>query len=213
MHRKRATVTAALVVNSGSSSFKYQLIEMTTEETLASGLVERIGEETGRARHSHDGDTVEFETPIPDHTAGFDAMIRAFAEHGPSLDEFPPIAVGHRVVHGGKRFYEPTVVTDLVKINIEDLSDLAPLHNPANLEGIEAAQKGVRLNTDAIDNSAGVNTSDVEVNIKIALTTPERDGRLTQDQRNALLADMTEDVAALVLRNSTIAATASHAGA
>ena len=67
---------------------------------------------------------------------------------------------------------------------------------------IEAAQKGVRLNTDAIDNSAGVNTSDVEVNIKIALTTPERDGRLTQDQRNALLADMTEDVAALVLRNN-----------
>jgi glutamate dehydrogenase len=67
---------------------------------------------------------------------------------------------------------------------------------------IEAAQSGVRLNTDAIDNSAGVNTSDVEVNIKIALTTPERDGRLTQDQRNELLADMTEDVAALVLRNN-----------
>ena len=67
---------------------------------------------------------------------------------------------------------------------------------------IEAAQKGVRLNTDAIDNSAGVNTSDVEVNIKIALTTPERDGRLSDEQRNALLADMTEDVAALVLRNN-----------
>ncbi|MBB4041280.1 glutamate dehydrogenase [Microvirga flocculans] len=67
---------------------------------------------------------------------------------------------------------------------------------------IEAAQKGVHLNTDAIDNSAGVNTSDVEVNIKIALTTPERDGRLSEDQRNALLADMTEDVAALVLRNN-----------
>jgi glutamate dehydrogenase len=67
---------------------------------------------------------------------------------------------------------------------------------------IEAAQSGVRLNTDAIDNSAGVNTSDVEVNIKIALTTPERDERLTQEQRNELLADMTEDVAALVLRNN-----------
>ncbi len=67
---------------------------------------------------------------------------------------------------------------------------------------IEAAQSGVRLNTDAIDNSAGVNTSDVEVNIKIALTTPERDGRLSEEQRNALLADMTEDVAALVLRNN-----------
>ncbi|UVF19917.1 NAD-glutamate dehydrogenase [Microvirga terrae] len=67
---------------------------------------------------------------------------------------------------------------------------------------IEAAQSGVRLNTDAIDNSAGVNTSDVEVNIKVALTTPERDGRLTVEQRNELLADMTEDVSGLVLRNN-----------
>ncbi|KLK92080.1 NAD-glutamate dehydrogenase [Microvirga vignae] len=67
---------------------------------------------------------------------------------------------------------------------------------------IEAAQNGVRLNTDAIDNSAGVNTSDVEVNIKIALTTPERDGRLSQEARNQLLADMTDEVAGLVLRNN-----------
>jgi glutamate dehydrogenase len=67
---------------------------------------------------------------------------------------------------------------------------------------VEAAQKGVRLNTDAIDNSAGVNTSDVEVNIKIALARPERDGRITEDARNAFLAAMTEDVAALVLRNN-----------
>lgn len=67
---------------------------------------------------------------------------------------------------------------------------------------VEAALRGVRLNTDAIDNSAGVNTSDVEVNIKIALTRPVRDGRLTYDARNALLADMTDDVAALVLRNN-----------
>ncbi|AZZ57215.1 acetate/propionate family kinase [Rathayibacter iranicus] len=134
-------MSVVLVVNSGSSSFKYQLIEMTTEETLASGLVERIGEETGRMKHTRDGESFEVEAPIPDHPAGFSAMIRAFGEHGPSLDEFPPVAVGHRVVHGGKRFFAPTVVTDLVKINIEDLADLAPLHNPANLEGIEAAQK------------------------------------------------------------------------
>jgi glutamate dehydrogenase len=67
---------------------------------------------------------------------------------------------------------------------------------------IEAALRGVRLNTDAIDNSAGVNTSDIEVNVKIALTRPQRDGRLTVDARNALLADMTDDVAALVLRNN-----------
>ena len=67
---------------------------------------------------------------------------------------------------------------------------------------IEAAQHGVRLNTDAIDNSAGVNTSDVEVNIKIALTPPMRDGRLTRDDRNLLLAQMTDNVASLVLRNN-----------
>ena len=67
---------------------------------------------------------------------------------------------------------------------------------------IEAALRGIRLNTDAIDNSAGVNTSDMEVNLKIALSIPLRDGRLTMDGRNALLAEMTDDVAALVLRNN-----------
>jgi acetate kinase len=141
-----------LVVNSGSSSFKYQLIDVETERTLASGLVERIGDATGAAEHrSYLPDAAGATTPpieerwviereIPDHTAGFRVMLDAFAEHGPSLDEHAPVAVGHRVVHGGKRFFEPTVVTDLVKINIEDISELAPLHNPANLQGINAAQ-------------------------------------------------------------------------
>jgi len=147
-----------LVVNSGSSSFKYQLIDVETERTLASGLVERIGDSTGTAEHrsftvdagdaeagaADDDPPIEerwlIERAIPDHTAGFRVMLDAFAEHGPSLDEHPPIAVGHRVVHGGKRFFEPTVITDLVKINIEDIAELAPLHNPANLEGINAAQ-------------------------------------------------------------------------
>ncbi|MFB2580746.1 acetate/propionate family kinase [Herbiconiux sp. P15] len=134
-------MSAILVVNSGSSSFKYQLIEMETEEVLASGLVERIGEEVGHTKHTTPGGTWESDDPIADHTAGFAAMLGAFDEHGPSLDEHPLAAVGHRVVHGGKRFHEATVVTDLVKINIEDLSELAPLHNPANLAGIDAAQK------------------------------------------------------------------------
>jgi len=134
-------VTSILVVNSGSSSFKYQLIEMDTEQTRASGLVERIGEEAGHATHrTPDGDW-ERSLPIPDHTAGFQVMLDAFAEHGPSLDDDAPIAVGHRVVHGGMRFFEPTLITDLVKINIEDLAELAPLHNPPNLQGIQAAQK------------------------------------------------------------------------
>lgn len=135
-------MSGILVVNSGSSSFKYQLIDSESEETLASGLVERIGESEGVAVHRRPGhDEVRVTEPVADHAAGFQLMLKAFDETGPSLTEQPPIAVGHRVVHGGKRFYEATVVTDLVKINIDDLADLAPLHNPANLQGIEAAQK------------------------------------------------------------------------
>ncbi|GAA4198058.1 acetate kinase [Microbacterium oryzae] len=146
--------TSVLVVNSGSSSFKYQLIDMQTERVLASGLVERIGQDRGAARH-----TVRYaagagepapaiaeathtrETAIPDHTAGFRVMLDAFAEHGPLLDPADLAAVGHRVVHGGARFFEPTVVTDLVEINIDELSVLAPLHNPGALQGIRAARR------------------------------------------------------------------------
>ncbi|WP_395243884.1 acetate/propionate family kinase [Agromyces sp. MMS24-K17] len=141
-------MSVVLVVNSGSSSFKYQLIEVTGSRTLASGLVERIGAAEGRAVHKvpagdASGGASESERvlPIPDHTAGFQVMLDAFAANGPSLEEFAPVAVGHRVVQGGARFFEPTVVTDLVKINIDELSALAPLHNPANLQGIEAAQR------------------------------------------------------------------------
>jgi len=145
-------VSIVLVINSGSSSLKYELIDVDAGETLGSGLIERIGERTGRARHTvpvSATPSVERadapsestrELPIPDHTAAFQVMLEAFAERGPSLEGHPPVAVGHRVVHGGKRFFEPTVINDLVKINIEDLSELAPLHNPANLQGIEAAE-------------------------------------------------------------------------
>jgi acetate kinase len=134
-------MTAILVVNSGSSSFKYQLIEMDTETVLASGLVERIGEEVGHARHVTDSGSVDSDEPIASHTAGFQVMLDAFEANGPSLTENPLVAVGHRVVHGGKRFFEATIVDHLVEINIDDLADLAPLHNPANLAGITAARK------------------------------------------------------------------------
>lgn len=135
-------MSAILVVNSGSSSFKYQLIEIASEKVLASGLVERIGAGgDGAMRHTTQVGRWKSSLPIPDHSAGFAAMLEAFEEHGPSLAQHPLVAVGHRVVHGGARFHEATVITDLVKINIEDLSELAPLHNPANLEGIEAAQE------------------------------------------------------------------------
>lgn len=153
-------MTVVLVVNSGSSSFKYQLLDVRPGgegRRLASGLVERIGEATGRATHrlffptepgvpsvaAHDVES-ERELEIPDHTAGFRAMLDAFEEHGPSLAAHPPVAVGHRVVHGGARFFEATVVTDLVEINIDDLSVLAPLHNPGALQGIRAARRAFR---------------------------------------------------------------------
>ena len=145
-------MSAVLVINSGSSSFKYQLIEMHTETTLASGLIERIGETSGGATHTVRrvtargeepadtfSDDFERELPIADHTAGFAIMIDAFRAHGPSLTEHPPVALGHRVVHGGARFYEPTLITPQVQRDIDELSALAPLHNPGAMQGIEAA--------------------------------------------------------------------------
>ncbi|MFF2632741.1 acetate/propionate family kinase [Microbacterium sp. NPDC058021] len=147
-------MSVVLVVNSGSSSFKYQLLEPEDGRVLASGLVERIGESVGAAKHkvvfgagTGEGEAVTatdatytLELPIPDHTTGFRVMLDAFAQWGPSLEEFPPVAVGHRVVHGGARFFEPTLITNLVEINIDELSVLAPLHNPGALQGVRAAK-------------------------------------------------------------------------
>ena len=138
-------MTVVLVINSGSSSFKYQLLDVESERSLASGLVERIGEELGSARHKvigAEGDAESArELPIPDHAAGFAVMLAAFAENGPSLTDSPPAAIGHRVVQGGARFFQPTLIDDLVEINIDELSVLAPLHNPGAVQGIRAARE------------------------------------------------------------------------
>lgn len=138
-------MTVVLVINSGSSSFKYQLLDVESERSLASGLVERIGEELGSARHKvigAEGDAESArELPIPDHAAGFAVMLAAFAENGPSLTDNPPAAIGHRVVQGGARFFQPTLIDDLVEINIDELSVLAPLHNPGAVQGIRAARE------------------------------------------------------------------------
>lgn len=138
-------MSVVLVINSGSSSFKYQLIALqdagsTEHEVLASGLVERIGEASGAAKHTTVSGTHSVERPIADHTAGFQLMLTAFEQYGPDLAGAEIAAVGHRVVHGGKRFFGPTVVTEKVEDDIDDLGALAPLHNPANLEGIRAAR-------------------------------------------------------------------------
>ncbi|NLT25804.1 MAG: acetate kinase [Microbacteriaceae bacterium] len=134
-------MTVVLVINSGSSSLKYQLIDMATESTLASGLIERIGGERAAIAHRAAGEKHEREAVIVDHDAAFVAMLRNFAEHGPSLDDHAPAAVGHRVVQGGRRFFGPTVVDDAVEGDIEELIPLAPLHNGPNLAGIRAARR------------------------------------------------------------------------
>ena len=137
-------MSVVLIVNSGSSSFKYQLLDVEAATPLASGLVERIGEPRGVATHTVtiDGQEETFieERAIPDHTAGFAAMLDAFGAHGPSLDEAGPLAVGHRVVHGGARYFAPTPITPEVEQGIDELSVLAPLHNPGALQGIRAAK-------------------------------------------------------------------------
>lgn len=131
-----------LVVNAGSSSLKYSLVDGRTGSAHAAGVVERIGEPSGILTHTGpDGQRHRDEREIADHEAALRAAVDAFEEHGPSLDEVDLAAVGHRVVHGGDRFADPALVDDGVLEAIRDLVPLAPLHNPANLEGLEVARR------------------------------------------------------------------------
>jgi acetate kinase len=132
-------MSLALIINSGSSSLKYQLIESDGEETLASGQIDRIGEAQSGVVHTTGGEKHETHRAIADHTAALRVLTEAFAEYGPDLAFSPPVVIGHRVVHGGSLFTGPTLVTDQVIADIDELSALAPLHNPANLAGIRAA--------------------------------------------------------------------------
>ncbi|WP_406454960.1 acetate kinase [Streptomyces sp. NBC_00876] len=133
-----------LVLNSGSSSVKYQLLDMRDHSRLASGLVERIGEETSRLVHTPPagggGQVRERLGRFPDHEAALRAAAEELAADGLGLDSPELAAIGHRVVHGGLRFTEPTVITDEVLKEIERLVPVAPLHNPANITGIRTAQ-------------------------------------------------------------------------
>jgi acetate kinase len=132
---------SVLVVNCGSSSIKYQLIDADNEQSLAKGLVERIGEQQSRLQHESAAGHVVHVAALPDHEAGLRAVLDAFAQSGPSLADAGLTAVGHRVVHGGDRFADPALVDDDVLDAIRTLVPLAPLHNPANLEGIEVARR------------------------------------------------------------------------
>ncbi|MFE3292675.1 acetate kinase [Rhodococcus sp. NPDC059234] len=130
---------SVLVVNSGSSSIKYQLVDPDDGAALASGLVERIGEPEGIVSHRQDGVDRERRGPIADHREGLALAFAMFAEAGVDLGSAGIAAVGHRVVHGGEVFYRPTEITAKVLAEISRLSALAPLHNPANVIGIESA--------------------------------------------------------------------------
>ncbi len=133
--------TLVLVINSGSSSIKYRLLDIADGRPVAGGLIERIGEPHGRLTHTHEGSTTTWEGAIRDHTEGLAMAFRASAEAGLDLADAGIAAVGHRIVHGGKVFYEPTLITPEVVAEIERLADLAPLHNPANVVGIRVARE------------------------------------------------------------------------
>ncbi|AFC45860.1 acetate kinase [Mycobacterium intracellulare ATCC 13950] len=115
-----------LVINSGSSSVKFQLVDPDSGTALSTGLVERIGEEG---------------SPVPDHDAALRRAFDTLADDGIDLKTCGVVAVGHRVVHGGNAFYEPTPLDDAVIARLGELSDLAPLHNPPSLKGIEVARR------------------------------------------------------------------------
>src|SRR6202789_1057865 len=120
------TDRVVLVLNAGSSSLKYQLIEPDSSKSLADGVVEQIGESS---------------SPVADHAAALQVAFEKLSEGGIDLKACGLAAVGHRVVHGGAIFYRPTLVDDTVIAELKQLSMLAPLHNPPAVEGIEVARK------------------------------------------------------------------------
>ncbi|GAA2180446.1 acetate kinase [Brooklawnia cerclae] len=132
-----------LVLNCGSSSIKYQMIDTEGEELLAKGLVQKIGD-TKPGTIDHEvltGEPGEYhiDQQLPDHETALAGVFQMFRDHGPNLDA--TIAVAHRTVHGGDRFAAPTLITDEVVDTLIELSPLAPLHNPPGIAGIKAARK------------------------------------------------------------------------
>lgn len=132
-----------IAVNAGSSSLKFQLLEMPKETVLVSGVVERIGIDNSVIKIKINGKKIEEKIDVPNHTVAVDLLLSKLVdlEVVKTIDEID--GVGHRVVHGGEQFSDSVEITDEVIKAIEDVSDLAPLHNPANLTGIRAFQKAL----------------------------------------------------------------------
>ncbi|MBW2439575.1 MAG: acetate kinase [Deltaproteobacteria bacterium] len=135
-----------LVINSGSSSIKYQLFDMSDKTVLAKGLLEQIGEAESRLTHrslTRVGDSVEVtrKQPVTNHQVGFQLIGDVLNQSGAVGDSSELFGIGHRVVHGGEAFQTPALIDEKVVTAIRALIPLAPLHNPANLAGIEVALK------------------------------------------------------------------------
>lgn len=127
-----------LVINSGSSSIKYQLVDLESGASLSSGLVEKIGEPIdGHYKHEFNGEKHELDEKIENHSQGLKRVLGFFNDYGPNLSESGIVAVGHRVVQGGSLFPEPALVTDTTIAQVKELAVLAPLHNGPEAVGAE----------------------------------------------------------------------------
>ena len=128
------------VVNAGSSSLKYQLIDMENEQVLAKGLCERIGVTGANSHKAADGRSYNAETPMPTHSEAFEAVVYALTKSDAKvIDSFDEgSAIGHRIVQGGSDFNDSCLITPEVLAKVDELSELAPLHNPANVLGVKA---------------------------------------------------------------------------
>jgi acetate kinase len=141
---KRRRCMLVLVINCGSSSLKYQLIEMDNEELIAKGLVERIGIEGSVISHTTTGkEKMVKEVPMKDHSEAIKHVMEAIVdpEYGAIKDLSEIDAIGHRVVHGGETYKDSAIIDDKVIKDLEDCVSLAPLHNPPNLAGIKACRE------------------------------------------------------------------------
>ena len=133
-----------LVINSGSSSLKYQLFNMETKNVLAKGLIQRIGIDDSYLEYENgSGDEIVIEKDIPNHKTGIELLIETLIskEHGvlKTINEIE--AIGHRIVHGGEAFAESTIINDQTIKKLEDVADLAPLHNPPNIMGVKVCKE------------------------------------------------------------------------
>lgn len=132
-----------IAVNAGSSSLKFQLFEMPSEEVICSGIVERIGMDEGIFTIKHNGKKKTQHTPIADHGVAVDMLLEALVAEGVVTQLSEINAVGHRIVHGGEYFSDSAVVDEDVVKKVEELCELAPLHNPAHLVGYRAFKKAL----------------------------------------------------------------------